>query len=135
MYSIYREYREGKGEAVVKEGSKVAVEMTIRCKSFSTANEPGGLKYFSSKTDADFEEVAWTVGSGELLPGLEEGMAGMKKGGLRRIEVPSTMVFSAKKNNQLPLPSAGNKDGNRRFDNLFKTDATLLFEVLMTRIK
>ncbi len=133
--SFCREYREGKGEATIQQGSKVAVEMTIRCRSFATADEPGGLKYFSSKTDTDFNEVAWTIGSGELLPGLEEGMAGMKKGGLRRIEVPSTMVFSARNANQLPLPAASNKDGKRRFDNLFKTDATLLFEVLVTRIK
>jgi hypothetical protein len=129
----YREYREGKGEAVVQAGSKVAVEMTIRCKSFATNNEPGGLKYFSTKDDTDFNEVAWTVGSGELPPGLEEGMAGMHKNAVRRIELPSTMVFAARNDGQLPLPKT--KDGKRRYDNLFKTDATLLFEVLVTRIK
>jgi len=68
----YREYRSGKGDASVQNGSKVAVEMTIRCKSFSTQQEPGGLKYFSTKDDTDFNEVAWTVGSGALPPGLEE---------------------------------------------------------------
>lgn len=129
----FREYREGKGEAVVQNGSKVAVEMTIRCKSFATVNEPGGLKYFSTKDDTEFNEVAWIVGSGDLLPGLEEGMMGMHKNGLRRIEIPATMVFAAKKANQLPLPTT--KDGKRRFESLFKTDATLLFEVLVTRIK
>ena len=129
----YREYREGKGEAVVQEGAKVAVEMTIRCRSFATANEPGGVKYYSTKDDTDFNELAWTVGSGALLPGLEEGMQGMHKNALRRIEVPSTQVYAAKKNNQLPLPTT--KDGQRRFDSLFKTDGTLLFEVLVTRIK
>jgi hypothetical protein len=117
----------------VKPGSKVAVEMSIRCKSFSTANEPGGLKYFSTKEDTDFNEIAFTIGSGEILPGLEEGMMGMHKNGLRRIEVPATMVFAANKVNQLPLPTT--KDGKRRFENLFKTDATLLFEVLVTRVK
>lgn len=131
----YREFRQGKGDATVQDGSKVAAEMTIRCKSFATANEPGGLKYFATATDTDFNELAWTVGSGEMLPELESAMMGMRKGSLRRIEVPSTAVFAAKKANQLPLPSASNKDGNRRFENLFKTDATLLFEVLVTRIK
>mmetsp|Transcript_18185 Transcript_18185/g.25234 ORF Transcript_18185/g.25234 Transcript_18185/m.25234 type:complete len:243 (+) Transcript_18185:191-919(+) len=129
----YREYREGKGAAVVEPGSKVAVEMTIRCKSFSTANDPGGVKYYSTKEDTDFNEYAFTVGSGEAPPGLEEGMMGMRRGGLRRIELPSTMVFAAKKANQLPLPTS--KDGKRRFENLFKTDATLLFEVMVTRVK
>ncbi len=131
----FREYRQGKGEATIQPGSKVAVEMTIRCKSFATADEPGGLKYFSTKDDTDFNEVAWTIASGELLPGLEEGMMGMHKNAIRRIEVPSTMVFAARKASQLPLPKDSNKDGKRRFENLFKTDATLLFEVLVTRIK
>ena len=53
----YRQYREGKGDAEVKEGSKVAIECTIRCQSFATANEPGGLKYFSTKTDTEFNEL------------------------------------------------------------------------------
>jgi len=131
----YREYREGKGDAIVQPGSKVAVEMTIRCMSFKTADEPGGVKYYNTKQDTDFNELAWTVGSGELPPELEECMMGMRKGAVRRIELPSTVVFAAKKNQQLPLPSETNKDGKRRFENLFKTDATLLFEVLVTRIK
>mmetsp|Transcript_3074 Transcript_3074/g.4325 ORF Transcript_3074/g.4325 Transcript_3074/m.4325 type:complete len:277 (+) Transcript_3074:147-977(+) len=131
----YREYREGKGEAVIVPGSKVAVEMTIRCKSFATANEPGGVKYFSTKEDTDFNEFAWTVGSGEIFPELEEAMMGMHRGALRRIDIPSTIVFAAKKDNQLPLPSENNKEGKRRFQNLFKTDASLIFEILVTRIK
>jgi len=129
----YREYREGKGEATVGNGSKVAVEMTIRCVSFATANEPGGVKYFSTKADTEFNELAWTIGDGELPPELEESMAGMRKGGVRRIELPSTVVFAARKNNQLPQPTT--KDGKRVFERLFKTDATLLLEVLVTRIK
>lgn len=131
----YREYREGKGDAVVAPGSKVVVEMTIRCKSFATANEPGGVKYFNTKGDTDFNELAFTIGGGEISSGLEEGMMGMRKGALRRIEVPSTMVFAARNANQLPLPKDTNKDEKRVFDRLFKTDATLLFEVLVTRIK
>ena len=121
--------------SVVQAGSKVAVEMSIRCKSFATANEPGGVKYFSTKDDTDFNELAFTIGSGEISSALEEGMMGMHKGALRRIEVPSTLVFAARNANQLPLPSDTNKSGKRVYDRLFKTDATLLFEVLVTRIK
>lgn len=129
----YREYREGKGEAVIANGSKIAAEMSIRCQSFATANEPGGVKYFSTKADTEFNEIAWTIGSGELPVGLEEAMMGMRRNGLRRIEVPSTQIFTARNENQLPLPTT--KDGKRIFDRLFKTEATLLFEVLVTRIK
>lgn len=137
----YREYREGKGDAAVRPGSKVAVEMTVRCRSFATANEPGGLKYFSTREDTEFNELAWTVGeydgegSNPVPPELEEAMIGMKKGAVRRIELPSTVVFKARNLGRLPVPSEKNKEGKRLFERLFKTDATLLFEVLVTRIK
>mmetsp|Transcript_30800 Transcript_30800/g.34069 ORF Transcript_30800/g.34069 Transcript_30800/m.34069 type:complete len:299 (+) Transcript_30800:137-1033(+) len=129
----YREYREGKGNEVVQAGSKVFVEMSIRCQSFATANEPGGVKYFTTKDDTDFNELGWTLGTGAFPKGLEEGMMGMHRNGLRRIELPSMMVFSARDANQLPLPQT--KSGKRMYEQLFKTDATLLFEVLVTRIK
>lgn len=58
----------------MQEGSRVGVEMTIRCKSFSTQQDPGGVKYFSTKEDTEFNEIAFTVGSGQILPELEEGM-------------------------------------------------------------
>jgi len=101
--------------------------------SFSTANEPGGVKYYSTKDDTEFNELAWTIGDGTLPPGLEEGMVGMHRNSIRRIQIPSTMTFSARNAKQLPL--ATTKDGQRRYENLFKTDASLLFEVLVTRVK
>ena len=137
----YRTYREGSGDATIQPGSKVAVEMTIRCRSFATTDEPGGVTYFTTKGDTDFNELAWTVGSsaeygGAIVPTqLEECMMGMKRGSVRRIELPSPVVYAAYKAGRLPLPSEKNTDGKRRFEKLWKTDATLLFEVLVTRIK
>lgn len=129
----YREFRTGSGDAI-QNGSKVAVEMTIRARSFTNADNPGGVKWYSTKLDTDFNEYAFQVGSNVgIYPALEEAILGMKKGGLRRIEIPSPAVFEAKKNNQLPLPTT--KEGQRIFDRLFKTDATLLYEVLVTRVK
>ena len=59
----YRDYREGKGDITIQHGSTVAIELTIRCKSFATVDEPGGLKYYSTKQDTDFNELAWTISS------------------------------------------------------------------------
>jgi hypothetical protein len=64
----YCDYRSGKRDAVVQAGSKVAVEMTIRCQSFSTTAEPGGVKYYSTKEDTEFNELAFVVGLGDVLP-------------------------------------------------------------------
>lgn len=130
----YRQYRDGKGTKEVQTGSEVTVEMSVRCKSLTTGNDPGGVKYFTTKDDTPTNSLTWTVGTGELLPGLEEGMMGMKRNAIRRIEVPSVAVFAARDKNQLPLPAANNDDGNRRFRNLFKTKADLLFEVLVVKV-
>jgi hypothetical protein len=69
-----------------------------------------------------------------MIPGLEEGMMGMAPGALRRVEVPSLQVFKARKDENLPKPSEKDDEGQRRFARLFKSDATLLFEVLVKRI-
>ena len=58
----------------------------------------------------------------------------MKRSAIRRVELPSQLVFKARANNQLPLPSEKNEDGNRYYKRLFKTDATVLIEVLVTKI-
>ena len=84
--------------------------------------------------DTPYDALSWTIGSGDLLPGLEEAMLGMHRNALRRIEVPSLQIFKARSSNQLPLPSETDDDGNRQFKNLFKTDATLIFEVLVDKI-
>jgi FKBP-type peptidyl-prolyl cis-trans isomerase (trigger factor) len=36
------------------------------------------VQYFSTANDLDGSDLVWTIGSGEFLPGLEEGMMGMK---------------------------------------------------------
>jgi hypothetical protein len=44
------------------------------------------------------------------------------------------LVFKARADKQLPTPSAKNEEGNRYYKRLFKTDATVLIEVLVTKI-
>merc|ERR1712070_914949 len=87
----YREFRSGRGDRTVMPNSWVCAEMTIRCKSFSTAKEPGGVKYFDSKIDAGDGVLAWRIGDGSMSPALEEALMGMKRGAVRRIELPSTV--------------------------------------------
>ena len=58
----------------------------------------------------------------------------MKRSAIRRVELPSQLVFKAREDKQLPLPSEKNDDGNRYYKRLFKTDATVLIEVLVTKI-
>jgi len=136
----YREFRTGKDDDTsVQIGSRVAVEMTIRCISFKTPDEPTGMKYYATQEDTTFNELAWTIGSKVVPAGLEEAIIGMHRNGIRYIEIPSSQIYIAKNANQLPLPESvsGKRVFNRIFQSgrSFQTDATFLFEVLVTRIK
>ena len=79
----WREYKSGKGEAEVEEGSRVTVNLVGRLLNLN------GVKFFSTKERTDeFGEgtpLTFTVGAGEALPGLEQGMVGMKKGAVRKV--------------------------------------------------
>ena len=85
----YREFRAGRGNKVVQKGTEITAEMTIRCVKFATAAEPGGVKYYDTKVDSPDQQLSWVIGDGSLPPSLEEGLVGMKKLGVRRIELPS----------------------------------------------
>ena len=79
----FAEYKEGKGDTV-EMGKRVAVKCTGRLPALATKEAPGGLQFFNSKY-SDIDELNWRLGDGTTVAGLEEGMVGMKKGGLRRI--------------------------------------------------
>ena len=57
----------------------------------TTKNEKGQLVAFS-----------FTLGAGQVIPGWEQGLAGMKEGGKRRIIVPPALAYGDK--GQGPIP-------------------------------
>jgi hypothetical protein len=122
----YREISAGRDSArSIRRGSNVGAEITIRT--------PGGLQCFSTRDDNDSNEFAWTVGSGDFLKGVEDGMMGMKLNAVRRIEVPSQQIFAARIAGL--LPEATTDVGKTRYETIFQSgDATLVFEVRVTGI-
>ena len=130
----YRDINYGRdGSRIVRRGSNVGAEMTVRCKSLVTPSEPEGAKYYSTKVDNGANEISWTLGSGDFPRGLEEGMMGMKLNAVRRIEVPSQQIFAARNTSQ--LPEATTEERRRLYAGAFQSgDATLVFEVYVTGI-
>ena len=128
----YREFREGKGTKVVKAGDIVTAELTVRAKSFATRTEPGGVLLYSTKDDTPYNAIEIPINGNGFLPGVQDALIGMKRQSIRRIEVPSTQVFKARDQGGLPVPVTD--DHKRRMKNLFKTDATLIVEVLVDKI-
>ena len=75
-----------------------------------TANYTGWL-YDSSKTDQkglQFETsvggtaLTFTLGAGQVIAGIEQGVTGMKVGGVRRIVIPSSLGYGATRNGPIP---------------------------------
>ena len=128
----YRQFREGKGSKVVMPGSDVTVQMTMRAKKLATQKDPGGVLFYSTTKDTPYNALRWTVGDSSAVPGVEAAMMGMKRGSVRRIEIPSTQVYQARKQQQ--LPTAKDADELRLTKNLFKTEATMIVEVMVDKI-
>jgi len=75
------------------------------------------------------------LGKGEALPGLESGLIGMKKGGIRRILVPADLAYSGFPNLE---PKPTNSNDQRALDSVVKNpnrDATILFDVSVERFR
>ncbi|HSK46668.1 MAG TPA: FKBP-type peptidyl-prolyl cis-trans isomerase [Coriobacteriia bacterium] len=97
---------EGTGPAA-KDGDTVSVDYT----GWLT----NGEKFDSSK-DAG-QPFSFTIGAGEVISGWDEGVAGMKVGGVRKLTVPPDMGY-----------------GPNGYPPVIPPNATLVFEVELLSI-
>lgn len=56
---------------------------------------------FQSSLDRD-EAIAFTLGVGEVIKGWDEGIAGMKVGGKRKLIIPSQLGYGERGNGPIP---------------------------------
>ncbi len=87
----YIDEKEGTGE-VAKKGDAVTVHYTGWLKN--------GKKFDSSR-DRD-EPFTFTLGAGEVIKGWDEGVAGMKIGGKRKLIIPSELAYGARGRGPIP---------------------------------
>mmetsp|Transcript_15292 Transcript_15292/g.28788 ORF Transcript_15292/g.28788 Transcript_15292/m.28788 type:complete len:263 (+) Transcript_15292:187-975(+) len=129
----FKDMRPGSGEEVVKADSQVMIQVSGRLLNLN------GVSFYNTKNNNPdgFGAVPLTIrlGQGEAVPGLEAGVIGMKKGGIRRIIVPPDLAYS-KYPNLEPRPMTANDQ--RALDSVVKNprrDATILFDVALERFK
>ena len=103
----YIDLKEGDG-AVAKKGDRVSVHYTGRLKD--------GKKFDSSK-DRN-EPFDFPLGAGKVIKGWDEGVAGMKVGGTRKLIIPPELGY-----------------GKRGSPPKIPPDAELHFEVELLKIK
>ena len=77
---------EGTGDPVV-EGDAVTVSF---------------VGWLSNGTTFDFGEIVFTLGLGQVLTGFEEGVLGMKLGGVRRVIVPPSLGYGNTARGSIP---------------------------------
>jgi len=66
----------GKGDEVIKNGSMVSLEYTL-------SDEKGKV----IESNKDKEPMSYTQGQGQIIPGLERELMGMKAGGTKNVRV------------------------------------------------
>jgi FKBP-type peptidyl-prolyl cis-trans isomerase len=103
----YQDLKEGTG-GEAKKGDKVVVHYTGWLKE--------NKKKFDSSVDRG-EPFEFDLGAGDVIKGWDEGVAGMKVGGKRRLIIPSELGYGKKGRGTIP------------------PDADLVFEVELLKIK
>ena len=128
------DFKIGQGEPVP---DSKPVNVSIQCNG--RLLNLNGVSFYNTKNNNPdgFGAIPLTfpMNSGVALPGLEAGMVGMRKGGIRRIVVPSELAYS-KYPNLEPQPTTDLE--RRALDSVIKNprrDATILFDVKLERFK
>ena len=58
-----------------------------------------GLQFDSSVNTTPF---VFTLGGGQVIQGWDQGLVGMKVGGIRRLVIPASLAYGAVRNNSIP---------------------------------
>ena len=127
--------RVGTGEAA-KTGDTVSLQLSGRCLNLN------GKRFISTQDAATLatglaisEPYTFTVGSGSVIPGLDEAVLGMTKGGYRRLVIPAKLGYDE----ALTLGPIPEDAGERRaLESIVKNpnrDASLLFDISMERVR
>ena len=107
----YQDLKVGDGDAA-KSGDVVQVDYT----GWLTADGTTKGKKFDSSLDAG-KPFAFKLGNGDVIKGWDEGVAGMKVGGKRRLVIPSGLAYGDDGSGPIP------------------PKATLIFDVELHKIK
>ena len=126
-----KDFSVGTGSEIVGNNSRVSFQCSGRLLNLN------GVVFYNTKNNNPdgFGAIPLTVtlGKGESLPGLDSGLIGMRKNGIRRIIVPAELAYSVYPNLE---PKPMSDLDQRALDSVVKNprrDATILFDVRLER--
>ncbi len=109
---VRTDLRVGSGDEAAS-GKTVTVTYTGWLYDASKLEQKGLMVDTSLGRDA----FTFTLGAGQVIPGWDQGLPGMKVGGLRRLVVPPALGYGASRNGPIPA------------------NATLVFEVELISVE
>ncbi len=110
----YKDLAEGEGPGI-KHGSQISVHYT----GWLYDKKSSELKGTQIDTSRERNEpFVFRVGAGQVIPGWDKGVMGMKKGGKRMLYIPPNMAY-----------------GERGAGSVIPPNASLIFEVELMEIK
>ena len=133
----YKDAKVGDGAAMPEAGDRVVVEWSGY--TIGYFGRPFETKQLRALDKIEEEFLRFEIGSGAVIPALEEGVLDMSKGGVRQIVVKPQLGYPADDPNHErvgPRPStfSGRQALNFVLQNKELIDKTLLFNVKVIRI-
>lgn len=127
---VYADLRTGNGDAI-KQGSRCNLQWVLR--------KSNGYFVDSSQVSGSIPFI-FTAGDGTAIEGLDEGMRGMKQGGVRRVLIPPSLAYieGLEDGKPGPLPMGfGPRQQMRRVQNVRKDvpGEYVFLEVQLTRVR
>ena len=102
-------------DEVVGTGATAAAGDTV------TVNYVGALTngtVFDASANHGTAGFTFTLGAGQVIPGWDQGIAGMKEGGKRKLVIPAPLAY-----------------GNQAIGNVIPANSTLVFEVELVKVQ
>ena len=90
--------RQGTGDTAAAPGDLLTVDYTAWLYD-TTKLESKGLQFDTSKGREPF---SFTLGAGQVIIGWDEGLVGMKVGGLRRLVIPPSLGYGSIRQGPIP---------------------------------
>ena len=91
--------RAGTGDVAAQDGHLLTVHYTGWLYDPTQPDDKGAAFDSSLLSTAPF---TFTLGQGDVIDGWEQGIRGMRSGGLRRLVVPPSQAYGAVRNNLIP---------------------------------
>jgi FKBP-type peptidyl-prolyl cis-trans isomerase len=79
-------------------GSSVSMHYTLWLYDGAKADHKG----VQIETSTAGNPIAFTLGSGAVIKGWEQGITGMKVGGIRRLVIPPSLGYGSERHNSIP---------------------------------